>query len=723
MINSKDDHYLGQLNVPELLEPVGSRHYRLLSYLSDLFNGTTFVNMKTHNGYSTYALAKNPKNTVYTFGSIIACANGNACTCIQSKPNIKQLTDLGGFDPSKFQPSDLEVILNASIILIDHGIDRDGNGLTGSTCPTGHEAKQFYDFLKTNHYKGILICNQFWSQKEIRDNFWTQIPDRYRYDLTLSGHSNGTGLIVFDCSVIPFEPQLLIGTSRAKHDWTLVTAYFNLTHCNDHNTAVRPPEFYMNSANGTLSLPYNLIIYTDRESLPLIQKLRPEYLADRTRYVIREFDQLKFEGHGDQGQWGQLTFAEYRHKINENRKSHPYQFDPRNTASYYLFCMSRYLLVKHAITENPFHSTHFAWINICIERYGHENLFYLDEILSLHRDKFSTCYIDYIPPQLIENTPEYFKFGRCSMCSAFFTGSLEYMSLVCHAIETQFLTYLGQGYGHADEQLYSPVYFKHPEWFEHYYGDYTECSTNYCHIHRRPDRPIINFASNSYRYGNYQKCLECCQFILDSFAGGYCQLTIDQIRFLSYYKEICYFQTQTQTQSQLRPPTCKCSQQSTIITLLYGVGTPRQVSTFIGKIQQWLKITFPVIIYTNDTYHQYLIDFFKDHSNVLVLNRDLSTFPPASLMDAIKPLYETYPVPSRNRIKGTLMYHQLMYSRPYMWADAVRQNPFKTRTFICMDMGLVRFTDDISIVETWNVHDKLKLLVINPYLKSDGAPD
>lgn len=66
---------------------------------------------------------------------------------------------------------------------------------------------------------------------------------------------------------------------------------------------------------------------------------------------------------------------------------------------------------------------------------GYQNLIHLDEALSVHRDKFSTCYIDYIPKSLIDHPNEYFRYGRCSMCSVFFTGNTTYMKQVCHAIE------------------------------------------------------------------------------------------------------------------------------------------------------------------------------------------------------------------------------------------------------------------------------------------------
>ena len=218
----------------------------------------------------------------------------------------------------------------------------------------------------------------------------------------------------------------------------------------------------------------------------------------------------------------QQTFADYRVKIAENRKNHPYSFDNRNTPSYYLFCMARYSMLKEIISANPFNSTHFGWINFCMERMGYKNLMYLDAALSVHRDRFSTCYIDYIPEHLVQNTAEYYKWGRCGMCSGFFTGSAEYMFKVCDLIERKFLKYLDEGYGHADEQLYSPVYFENPDLFEHYYGDYQQMITNYVSVREAAEPPIYNFIRNSFKHGNFVKCRNACEFVIRSVQSGHC---------------------------------------------------------------------------------------------------------------------------------------------------------------------------------------------------------
>jgi hypothetical protein len=224
-----------------------------------------------------------------------------------------------------------------------------------------------------------------------------------------------------------------------------------------------------------------------------------------------------------------FPMTQYREKVIQNRKEKPYQFDDRNTASYYLFCVARYAMMKQAIAENPFQSTHFSWLNICIERMGWKNAMRLDSIFTAQRDRLSTCYIDYIPKSLVENTAEYFKWGRCSMCSGFFTGDAAHMKEFCDRVEGKFLKYLEEGYGHADEQLYSPVYFDAPELFEHYYGDYQEMITNYVDIRERPGEPLRLLISRSFGAGDWNVCLEGCKTLWSSYKKGVAILSKEQV--------------------------------------------------------------------------------------------------------------------------------------------------------------------------------------------------
>lgn len=495
--------------IQEFFDISGNQHYRFLSYLSSLYNNSTIIDIGTHRGSSALALSHNKTNTIITFDVIDNVTNN----LIKKKENIKFCFDNIFEEESRKKWKD--TILSCPFIFLD--VD----------THNGNTEIDFYNYLKEIEYMGFVICDNIWYFKEMRDNFWYKIPDNYKYDLTEYGHCSGTGVFTFNKSISFFKYDI--------SNWTLVTAYFNLTKCPDASTEInkRDENYYLSSSKSTLSLNCNLIIYCDNESIEEIKKYRPERLNDKTIYYIQEFDTFKFNNDDI------LTFKDYRNKINDNRNRCPYMFDNRNTASYYLFCMSRYIMLKNVINVNPFGSTHFGWINFCIERMGYKNLIHLNEALSINRDKFSTCYIDYIPKNLIDNTQEYFLFGRCSMCSGFFTGNNYYMYKVCDLIEKKFLQYLEIGYGHADEQLYSPVYFENPELFEHYYGDYHQMITNYVYIYDAPEPSIGNFIRNSFNCENYKLCFQACQYVFKSYCLGKTNMDNNWLNGLKSYYMNC----------------------------------------------------------------------------------------------------------------------------------------------------------------------------------------
>lgn len=486
----------------------GKEHFRFLAYLSSIFQNATIVNIHTNGGYEALALSYNESNTVYSFDTTNHITNPK----LRERNNIQWNTE-NICDPvvrEKWR----NILLGAAFIFVD------------MEPHDGRAEYEFYEYLTEIGYKGFVVFDDIWYFKSMRNEFWYKIPETQRYDMTEVAHWSG-------CGIVSFNDQIRFD-KRDNSNWTLVTAYFNLTKCPDASPEIcaRDKNYYFSHAISTLSLPYNLVIYCDEESRQQIEQIRPAWFADKTRYIIREFDELRFYKHGEPLS---RTFRDYRIKINENRRVKPYHFDNRNTASYYLFCMARYAMLKETITENPFGSTHFAWINFCIERMGFSNLIRLDEALAVRRDKFSTCYIDYVPESLVKNTHEYFQFGRCSMCSGFFTGNREYMFQVCDLVENKFLEYLHQGYGHADEQLFSPVYFENPHLFEHYYGDYLQMITNYKYIYEAPHAPVHNFIRNSYNNKNYAKCLEGCLFLQQSIRLKKCQLSPEYMGYLTYY--------------------------------------------------------------------------------------------------------------------------------------------------------------------------------------------
>ena len=440
----------------------GVQHYKLLAYLSKQINHAIIFDIGTLGGYSALALSNNSTNTVYTFD-----------ICDKVNKNIwgnNVLFNMENIMESEIRNKWKDKLLASSIIFLD--IDPH-NGIL---------EYEFYTWLKENNYNGLLILDDIHYFKDMRDNLWNKIPSSEKYDLTSFGHFSGTGVVTNQKIELYHIPERLPKDSSNKN-WTVVTAYFNLTKTLDASPEIKSRDlsYYMKHANMTMAIDQNLVVYCDAESESYLRSIRPA--CYNTKYIIIEFMDID------------IVSKNYQRVI-DNRNKTGYNVDSRNTPSYYLLCMARYDLLLKTMKLNPFHSTHFAWCNICIERMSWKGGIYFPKIWQEFRDKFSTCYIDYQPKTLVSNIKEYYKWGRCGMCSGFFTGNTYYMTEFCNEIIASFEEMLTHEVGHADEQLFSIVFFKRPELFEFYYGDYSEMIVNYGWIYDRPEEPVKNIMRN-----------------------------------------------------------------------------------------------------------------------------------------------------------------------------------------------------------------------------------
>jgi hypothetical protein len=489
-------HYT-EINWSEFHNAQGIDHYKLLAYLSNFYKGRDIFDIGTHRGASALALSYTSENTVYSFDI-------EHNYRLPQVPNIQyNLEDLWDMSVrSKWEAK----LLGSAFIFLD--IDPH----------EGTRELEFYEWLKQKNYQGFVICDDIWYFKPMRDAFWYKIPSEDKLDVTEVGHWSGTG-------IVRFQPSELWPSRTVPNNWTVVTAYFDLTKKTDASQQIkeRDRNHYLVNSIATLSLDQNMIIYCEPENEEFMRSLRPAWLLTKTQFVTMSFEDF--------------PLTKYREQIIENRKQFPYKFDDRNTASYYLLCMSRYDMLKRTIEQNPFNSTHFAWLNICIERMGFTNLIELDNVFLQNRNKFSTCYIDYRAKELVENPPNYYRNGGlCSMCSGFFTGNSYYMKEFCNEVEKAFMDYLKVGYGHADEQLFSVVYFRKPELFDVYYGDYLQMVRNYVYVKEAPHSPLNLLIQNSFNHQDYVTCLKGCRTLIESINKGYVNLNeADTKRLMTMY--------------------------------------------------------------------------------------------------------------------------------------------------------------------------------------------
>lgn len=147
-------------------------HYRLLTYISYLYNNELIIDAGTCQGHSCLALCQNLNNNVYTYD-------------IVSK-DITYITDNYSNVTKKILDINLEtdkVLESAKIILLD--IDPHD----------GDSEKKFYDRLLNTKFNGFLICDDIYVNDKM-SLFWNSI-DKEKFDVSNIGHWSGTGIVNF----------------------------------------------------------------------------------------------------------------------------------------------------------------------------------------------------------------------------------------------------------------------------------------------------------------------------------------------------------------------------------------------------------------------------------------------------------------------------------------------------------------------------------------------
>lgn len=146
----------------------GKEHYRLLMYISTLYNNDVIFDVGTNKCMSALALSYNKSNRVKTYDII---------KLLPENPNVDNIEYILG-DSTK--DVDLQ---KCPVIFLD--VDHDGI-----------YEDIFYGHLKSINWKGILILDDIHLNEPMK-KFWNRIEEK-KYDITNIGHWSGTGLVVFE---------------------------------------------------------------------------------------------------------------------------------------------------------------------------------------------------------------------------------------------------------------------------------------------------------------------------------------------------------------------------------------------------------------------------------------------------------------------------------------------------------------------------------------------
>jgi len=166
---------------PIFLAPAGENHYKLLAYIATQLNNKLIIELGTHEGTSSTALAINKSNKIVTFDV------KDMYTVTVQPSNVER--KIGNI----FKLGMQDVLLQSAVIFLD-------------TAHRGDFEWEVYSFLKENDYKGILVLDDIhWN--DAMKKFWEKI-DTIKYDVTHLGHGicpdgiAGTGIVDFSDQVV-----------------------------------------------------------------------------------------------------------------------------------------------------------------------------------------------------------------------------------------------------------------------------------------------------------------------------------------------------------------------------------------------------------------------------------------------------------------------------------------------------------------------------------------
>jgi len=178
---------LNNFHLPPLVpffsgEP-GQEHYRLLGYLASQYKNQDIFDIGTYLGYSALALScGESSNTILSFDIVKKDS-------LPVAKNIQYVMDNLMEDSGKAIWS--ERLLKSPLIFLD--IDPH----------IGELEYDFYLWLKSKNYQGIMLCDDIHYFENMKNNFWNKVAAEDKLDVTKFGHWSGTGLIYFNKDKVP----------------------------------------------------------------------------------------------------------------------------------------------------------------------------------------------------------------------------------------------------------------------------------------------------------------------------------------------------------------------------------------------------------------------------------------------------------------------------------------------------------------------------------------
>jgi len=282
-----------------------------------------------------------------------------------------------------------------------------------------------------------------------------------------------------------------------------VTAFFNLKKAADSTSDVRPEEFYKKNCEATLSIQSPLVIFCDTETRSWIEPLRETYAPTiQTIYVEKNITEYEF-------------FKETYTIIEENRSINPPN-DKRNTTSYFLLTIFKFIAFKKAKELLPF-ASHYIWVDFGAQHITWKAKEYLQIAFENPKPKIAVNYIHYRSKKELCDMNKYMpNFGPCGIAAGFMTVESSFVYPLYTRALSVFYEQLANGVGHSEETVLVFLFDRWPELFTIYYGDYYSNISNYLEVVRDHWSIRWHFIQNAWNAGRKDVAIIAAKAVLAS---------------------------------------------------------------------------------------------------------------------------------------------------------------------------------------------------------------
>lgn len=290
---------------------------------------------------------------------------------------------------------------------------------------------------------------------------------------------------------------------------TFVTMFINLSKV-ENNSKRRDPKEYIKHAEKLLSRDIALYMFLEEDMIPLCKAEREKHNLGHKTF----FKPISFE---------QLPYYPYYEKIKLNREKNKVinACGFKDTPSYITTVNSKIALVNQVIQENPFGSTHFAWIDFGLFHIASDKFIAEDHTFDILSDKIKLEFMQPIEHDTPLNTHKQYTKIYGMIAAGFMTGDITHWKKFLYYFEEEFFKAITLGYGPSEEQVFPVIMIKHPDFFQFYYGKYESILSNY--QNQRTELQFIGRQIGKAKDVNFKQAKDMVDYMYPYIRDGYMQ--------------------------------------------------------------------------------------------------------------------------------------------------------------------------------------------------------